>query len=558
MKNNVLKIFAIIVTVQIVLLIYSSIFPEINVSFFNRNFKFKFLSIDDIFNFEKKKENKVADRIVSTYLQTDTSKNEKDIINLISKLPVDSLKVEKLAREILNKHLTKDSVENTRIIKDIINNYLTNDFSKPQKLLKKLLLAYLGVNLRNDFLINPEVNKIGPLDAFFNSLSNRKDTSIIRIAHYGDSQLEGDRISYYLRKRFQQKFGGSGIGFVPFMDIAKNVNLTMNNSENWMRYTVFHHRFYNSYYGLSGTVFKFRKYVLNNDSIIANIADSIGLKNYKIFPNAIIDLNLAGYVNYQNISLMYGHSLEDCIVNVYNNSTREKIYTDTLKTSESINIQKLKLPLYLQNFRLEFVCGNSPDFYGLLIDSKNGVQVDNYAIRGHSGDGLLLINSDYLARQIEMLNTKLIIFQFGANVVPYIYTDKQCEWLESVYYSLFMKFRKAAKDASILVIGAGDMATTINGEDMSYPYLPKIRDAQKNAAIKAGCAFLDLFEIMGGSNSILTWVSKRLASKDGHFSSKGQEIIGNELFNALMLEYDLFKIKPVVNNKSISSIKKNK
>jgi len=245
----------------------------------------------------------------------------------------------------------------------------------------------------------------------------------------------------------------------------------------------------------------------------------------------------------------------------YNNITKEKICIDTLKSDESINIHKLKLPFSLLDFRLEFISNKSPDFYGLLIDSKNGVQVDNYAIRGHSGDGLLLINSDYLARQIEMLNTYLIIFQFGANVVPYIYSDNDCKKLEKVYYNLFEKFRKAAPKASILVIGAGDMATRIDGEDISYPILPKIRDAQKNAALNSGCAFLDLFEIMGGENSIINWSAKRLASKDGHFTSKGQEIIGNELFNTLMLEYDLYrfnKTKKIISEKNKISQKNNR
>jgi len=388
-------------------------------------------------------------------------------------------------------------------------------------------------------------------------LQKEKDSTIIRIAHYGDSQLEGDRISCYLRKKFQQKFGGSGVGFVPFIDVAKNINLSTYNSENWQRYTVFHHRFNNSYYGLSGTVFKFKKYMLN-DTSIAQFPDTIGFKNYRVFPNAVIDLALAGYVNYQNISLMYGNSSEDCIVNVFNSISKEKIYTDTLKSIETINIKKLNLPPSSLNLRLEFICDKSPDFYGLLIDSKNGVQVDNYAIRGHSGDGLLLINSEYLARQIELLNTKLIVFQFGANVVPYINTDKECAWLENVYYNLFMKFRKAAPQASILVIGAGDMATKINGQDMSYEILPKITEAQKNAALKAGCAFWNLFQLMGGKNSILTWSEKHLASKDGHFSGKGQEIIGNELFNALMIEYDLYRFKPNTSTKKLAYFKKGK
>lgn len=46
------------------------------------------------------------------------------------------------------------------------------------------------------------------LDPFFSKLlRSRQDGSPVKIVHYGDSQLEGDRISKYLRERLQKKFG---------------------------------------------------------------------------------------------------------------------------------------------------------------------------------------------------------------------------------------------------------------------------------------------------------------------------------------------------------------
>jgi len=58
--------------------------------------------------------------------------------------------------------------------------------------------------------------------------------------------------------------------------------------------------------------------------------------------------------------------------------------------------------------------------------------------------------------------------------------------------------------------------------------LPNVVDAQKKAALKAGCAFWNLYEVMGGQNSINTWVRKGLASPDGHFTHKGQALIGKD------------------------------
>ena len=50
---------------------------------------------------------------------------------------------------------------------------------------------------------------------FIGNLKSQLTSENCRIIHYGDSQLEGDRISGYLRNRLQQLYGGSGLGFIP-------------------------------------------------------------------------------------------------------------------------------------------------------------------------------------------------------------------------------------------------------------------------------------------------------------------------------------------------------
>ncbi|MFA5782768.1 MAG: hypothetical protein WC868_10940 [Bacteroidales bacterium] len=429
----------------------------------------------------------------------------------------------------------------------LINAYLANDSINYGKL-HRASLSRLCPKIKNNFLVNPENKGNYALDDFFLALLKEKDASLVRVAHYGDSQLEGDRITCYLRTNFQSKFGGSGVGFVPFNDIADNVNLVRYSSPNWIRYTVFHNRYGCGYYGLSGNVYKFFKYVFaksNNDTLGDKEENTSATKinTQTVFNNATVNITLYPYVRYSKASLMYGRSSTKCLMNVYNQANNEKILTDTLNPSEGFTLHQLVFSPSVRSFTLEFSGDISPDFYGLLIDGINGVQIDNYAIRGHSGDGLLLINPDYLATQLKKLNVRLVIFQYGDNVVPCVNTDKGCEELEDMYYSIFTRFKNIVPDISILVIGAGDMAAMYNGAYYSYQYIPKIRDAQKNAALKAGCAFWDLFEVMGGANSILTWTNKGLASHDGHFTNNGQKVIGNELFNALMIEFNQYKFR---------------
>jgi len=492
MKNKIVEIVLIILLLDILLLAVSFM-PGVSIPFFNNNeLKIKFLSFNSIFDFGYKVPAKSADSLIHSYLSDDSINSKK---------------------------------------------------------LHRSSLSGIEPKMRNNYFTNPEKDNVYALDDFFNALKNQKDTSLVRILHYGDSQLEGDRITCYLRNDFQKEFGGSGIGFIPFDDIVGYVNYARSSSPNWIRYTVFHNRYGCSFYGLSGNVYKFSKYAVvknDNDTALGNKGKDSSLQKFslkKIYDNATVSISLGPQVYYNKISLMYGRSYSPCLMNIYDQWKNEKINSEILQPSEEFTVHKLAFPNTVRSFTLEFTGDYSPDFYGLLVDGSNGVQVDNYAIRGHSGDGLLLINPGYLAVQLRKLNVKLVIFQYGNNAVPYVTSDERCKEMEDMYYSIFMLYRNAIPGLSILVIGTGDMSTVINGEYSSYPYIPKMIEAQKKAALKAGCAFWDLHEVMGGENSILAWTNEGLASHDGHFTFKGQKIIGKELFKALMIEYNQYKYR---------------
>ncbi|GAH88974.1 unnamed protein product, partial [marine sediment metagenome] len=75
---------------------------------------------------------------------------------------------------------------------------------------------------------------------------------------------------------------------------------------------------------------------------------------------------------------------------------------------------------------------------------------------------------------------------------------------------------------------------------VSYPNLEKIRNAQKNAAFRAGCAFWDSYEAMGGAGSMSGWVfsDPPLARKDFvHLTYKGSNKLAEMFLNSLMNDF---------------------
>lgn len=380
-------------------------------------------------------------------------------------------------------------------------------------------------------VMNPEKNGRYALDAFFEALvtlkENPNNDSLYRIIHYGDSQIEGDRITQFLRGYFQKHFGGYGLGFLPIQELGNHHSYQRKETANWLRYNVFSMRAPNPYYGASGNTFRFQAAVKElSDAAIGGMQ------------RAAVSFVIDPRVRYDHLKVGWGRAPVDCYLNTY---LRDSLVAqDTLYAQDTFSLQRITLPPNAHELRLEFMAKSSPDIYGIWLDPVSGIQVDNYALRGHSGNGLLKMSTDFLAKQLSVLNTRLIIVQYGGNVVPYP-DVKEFKWFEEDTYRILQKLKAAAPKASIVVVSVADAAYKSGGNLRSYPTVPKIREAQRNAALRANCAFWDLYAVMGGENSMARWVAQGLGSSDyAHMGYRGQKLIGKMLFYALMKEFHVY------------------
>ncbi|PKL81788.1 MAG: hypothetical protein CVV24_13420, partial [Ignavibacteriae bacterium HGW-Ignavibacteriae-3] len=80
----------------------------------------------------------------------------------------------------------------------------------------------------------PVTGNVKQLSYFFDALKNSKSKTV-RIAHYGDSAIEGDLITADLRESFQSKFGGNGVGWlgITSQDITFRQTTKHSFSDNW-------------------------------------------------------------------------------------------------------------------------------------------------------------------------------------------------------------------------------------------------------------------------------------------------------------------------------------
>jgi len=401
-------------------------------------------------------------------------------------------------------------------------------------------------------------NGEGGLRAFFSALLQSSKSQVVRISHFGDSQIEGDRLTSDLRSEFQRTFGGTGLGYIPLGDPASHISMNYFASKNITKYNVFNHSVpTGGNYGLSGAAFMVRSsYSYSFDDTLRSEAntptdtlpsqETIQKKTItEYFTEGKVRITIPPSVEYSKLSLLVQNPVKPVSFSIYDFEKKKSVINTTLSSAvknekQGRFVSSIPIPTKSRSLQLVFDVNESQLYYGLLLEGEKGVQVDNYALRGHSGGGLMKLNEKVIFELNNYLNPSLIIFQFGANTVPFNRSDAQIAYLEQQYLELFMKFKSMFPNTSFLVVGVGDMAKKSEGTFSSYPQIPRIRDAQKRAALKAGFAFWDLYEAMGGKNAIISWSQKGLASNDGHLSLKGSRVIAREIFNALMKEYGIY------------------
>ncbi|MCS7004642.1 MAG: hypothetical protein NZM38_04885 [Cytophagales bacterium] len=372
------------------------------------------------------------------------------------------------------------------------------------------------------------------LDGFFEALYTLKERKyLIRILHYGDSQLEGDRITEHLRAQLQNRFGGCGVGWIPIVELD-NIRSTLwqKASSQWKKYAVYSdsrktapHRSY----GLLGSYFTFTE-KSDSDFSVANLKIAPTKNSYK--QASQVQTIKCHYSTHETDSLRLILKWNDSLL------TDEYLPPNTEYGVYSLEISNQEP---FENIFIEFQGKGSPEIFGVSLDCKEGIAIDNIAMRGSSGTDFIHISQTLLSKMLLQNNVKLIIWQFGINVVPYL--TKDFDYYEKSISAQLKHIKNADPNISILVVGVSDMAKKENGEIISYPNLTAVRDAQKRAAFANKCAFWDLYEAMGGRNSIIQWAKHKpaYANRDfAHFTREGARFTGELLYKELMKEYGKF------------------
>lgn len=373
--------------------------------------------------------------------------------------------------------------------------------------------------------VYPKTNKekiVGNLDQlkfFFEALKSSKNEKI-RVAHFGDSAIEGDLVTADLRENLQNRFGGNGVGFVSItsQDIQFRQTTKHSFSENWKEGSLYGTNPDRLPLGISG-----ENFVPNANNVWVQYETTTRYPYLRSFNTA---------------RLLYSHAKNYTIDYSFDN---QKPKNATLEPGDQVHELVLNTRRDAKKLRIEVPNKDQAYFYGTLLENGNGVYVDNFPLRGNTGVDLAHLSVDVLKQFDKLMNYKLIILQFGLNAAGSIRSNYS--WYEREMITVIKNLKQAFPNTSFLMLSVHDKSMKRGNDFVTDPSILKLLRTQINIAKETDIAFWNLFEAMGGRNSMPTWVNANppMAFRDYiHFNDQGAKKVADLLSDALMDAYDRY------------------
>lgn len=366
------------------------------------------------------------------------------------------------------------------------------------------------------------------LDAFWQRAEEAQGkNTVLRVLHYGDSQIEMDHITSRLRSYLQATFGGGGPGMVPVSPVVPSPTV-LHGSEGDLEYL--------ASFGDSNTIRSYGNY-------------GVMMQSFRLNGSAITTLRASRTSGVDERAMTFAD-----VRLVYNNrgalraTLTRKGGKQPMERDGAAGVGSMVWHLDAPTSSLRLSLSGSADLYCITVDNGAGVAVDNIPMRGCSGQQFTQSRRDLLTAAYQQLDVGLIIMQFGGNSVPYLDSSEEIARYCSALGKQIDHLHRCCPDARILFVGPSDMSTRVRGQLQTYPIMSELIDSLSTMALRHDAAFWSIYHAMGGANSMPQWADQGLAGKDYiHFSQRGADLMGDRMAEAFDNSYQLFCLQRRLN-----------
>ncbi|MBU1238424.1 hypothetical protein KKF84_21090 [Myxococcota bacterium] len=354
------------------------------------------------------------------------------------------------------------------------------------------------------------------LDFFYDSLAQTtQKKKITRIGYFGDSIIALDKVTSFIRTKFQERFGNSGPGFfhmVPIWKWLKHRQIALHGRE-WETETMLFPKRKQRFYGYGGV-----------------LARTIG-------PGASTTMKIRSGANTAPTRMVAFYIKNSEGGHFYMNVDGKRLATVNTRGEKGLGSMHEVKFAHGTTFEIEAGKGGVLLLTGAVLENENpGVVVDSMSLTGGRLIHFSHNNPDHFAHILSQRRPDLLIFHFGINEAD---TGIEPEYEAKV--SAFLRgILKRTPGLSCMVAGPSDKVTKKWGEYKTKQIIHYIIKVQRKIALESGCAFFNTWEAMGGEASIVKWYEHRprLAIGDlTHITNAGGDLLGSVIYLELMKGY---------------------
>jgi hypothetical protein len=359
----------------------------------------------------------------------------------------------------------------------------------------------------------------------------------VRVLFYGTSEIGFDRVTSQIRRTLQKRFGDGGKGFVVISrgwryqrhrDILWTVP-----PDRWQVFSVLGRRRPDGRYGLGGVL------AINRATGSQVTYETVPLsqampEGYFPFPSG---------TRFSKAVLYYQEFPEG-------GSVRWEVDGRLAKTVATVGpeVADRTALISLQDgpHRVRLTARDGEvRLYGISFERPRGFVLDAVMAVGGGGDTQLGYDPEHLKGQVAARHPDLIVFQFGANEAARRggLSEQEIERFVLDYEEGVRRTLAGQPDAACLIISSKDLGVRRRNVIETAPGVLPIVRGSAEVARRTGCAFLNLFERMGGEGTMRRfWLHEpRLVSSDlGHLMRQGAVQVGDSIASALLEDYAQF------------------
>lgn len=358
------------------------------------------------------------------------------------------------------------------------------------------------------------------VDSFYSKLSQAPRKKI-KILHIGDSHIQADIFTGFMREKMQEFFGYGGRGFVFPYKAAKT------------------HSAYDYKTTASGvwdfTRNNLREAKYDMGIVGATIHTNDSSASFKI-------IFREGFIKdkFSAIKLYCKQDSQSYDIKLKYSSENNPIYIDCSNRDS-------KKPYILINLSkatdtLEFFVNKTDtnqkyfECYGILIENKddNGILYNSTGINGAGYRSIL--KQTQFGSQLKELEPDLIIIDLGAN--DFYGGTFRADELEENLRQIVKIIKTNSPKSNIIISNSQDIYFKRKRDIVECKDFMEIT---KKVAFDNNCGFYAYYNVSGGRNSMNYWYKKGLAKRDKvHLTTMGYYVRGELFLNALLGSYEVF------------------